>query len=73
MLANRVRMCAKSKIEIPFTITVFAKAITGGGGGGGSGTTIRSRGQITFNGDEVFVWDIKNLSTKMYVSAFWNV
>lgn len=77
MLANRVRMCAKSKveetIEIPFTITVYARIITGGGGGGGGGTTILSRGQITFNGDEVFVWDISNLSTATYVSAFWNV
>lgn len=75
MLANRVRMCAKSKveetIEIPFTITVFARLITGGGGGG-SGTTIRSWGQITFDGGEVFAWDIGNLSTKTYVSAFWN-
>ena len=80
MLADRVRMCAKSKveetIEIPFTITVSATLVTtggGGGGGGGGDTTIRSRGQITFNGDEVFVWSRGDLSTTMYVSAFWNV
>ena len=79
VLANRVRMCAKSKveetIEIPFTITAFARPIAGGGGGGGGGgTTIHSRGQITFNGDEVFVWDIRISGTATtYVSDFWNV
>jgi hypothetical protein len=77
MLADRVRMCAKSKveetIEIPFTITVSAslRVVSGGGGGGGGGYVIDSIGQITFNGDEVFVWDVRGLSDVMHVSTFW--